>query len=136
MFQPLLTRVQKEDLGPNPPEWTDKITYSINQITDYLKQAFAASITFQENMQNPIRTLQIVAGATPESNTVTFSVPLPNQYQPIGLIILNCIDLSGVIVGAAVWAEMKFGLTNGGITVRAIYGLTPTHTYQITFLVF
>ena len=136
MFQPLLTRVQKEDLGPNPPEWTDKITYSINQITDYLKQAFARQITFQDNMQNPIKVMQVVAGTTPESNTVTFSVPLPQSYQPIGLIIINCIDLSGVIVGAAVWAEMQFGLTNGSVTIRAIYGLTATHTYQITFLVF
>ncbi len=136
MFQPLFTRILKEDLGPDAPSWSDKLIYPINQMADYLKVAFAKNITFPDNLQNPIRTLQITAGATPASNTQTFLVSLPAGQQPIGLQILNCIDLSGVVVGNAVWAEMQPGLTNGGVTARAIYGLTAGHVYSITFLVY
>lgn len=136
MFQPLFTRLQKEDLGAGAPAWSDKLIYPINQMADYLKTAFARQISFSENMQNPLRTFTIVAGTTPQSNTITFAISLPTGQQPVGAVILNCIDLSGSIVGAAVWSEMQPGLTNGGITIRAIYGLTAAHTYSITWLVF
>lgn len=135
MYTPLFTRILKEDLGPDAPPWTDKLLYSINLMTDYLKTAFANGITVQENLQLPRRTIQVLAGATPASNAQSFLVPLPAGYQPIGVQILNCIDLSGVVVGAAVTCEMQPGLTNGSVTVRAIYGLTAGHQYQITFQV-
>ncbi len=136
MYLPLFTRILKEDLGPNAPPWVDKLIYPINLMADYLKTAFAHNITFQDQLQNPIKKLQILAGATPDLNTITFAVTLPAGYQPIGVQILNCIDLSGTIVGNAVTCEMQPGLTNGGITVRAIYGLTAGHSYSITFLVY
>lgn len=135
MYQPQFTRILKEDLGKDVPDWTDKLTYQINSIADYLKTAFANGITVQDNMQMPRKTLQITAGATPSSNTIAFAVTLPAAYQPVGLQILNCIDLAGTVVGAAVWAEMQPGLTNNGVVVRAIYGLTAGHTYSITFQV-
>lgn len=136
IYQPLFTRILKEDLGPDAPPWSDKLIYPINLMADYMKTAFAKNITFQDNMQPPMRTLQVAAGATPASNTQTFLVALPVGYQPVGLQVLNCIDLSGVVVGNAVWAEMQPGLTNGGVTARAIYGLTAGHTYSITLMVY
>ena len=72
----------------------------------------------------------------PATDTLVFSVSLPKNYQPQGVIIINCNDLSGAIVGNAVWAEMSPGLQNGDVVIRAIYGLTAGHTYSITFLVF
>ncbi len=135
MYQPQMTRILKEDLGKDAPEWTDKLTYQINLIVDYLTTAFANGITVQDNLQLPRKKLQITAGTTPASNTITFSVSLPPAYQPVGVQVLNCIDLSGSVVGSAVWAEMQPGLTSGGVVVRAIYGLTAGHTYQITFQV-
>jgi hypothetical protein len=105
-------------------------------MTDFLKVAFAKGITVQDNLLNPIKTIQLVAGATPSLNTTSFSVQLPSGYQPIGLQILNCIDLSGTVVGAAVWAEMLPGLQAGNVVVRAIYGLTNAHKYQLTFMVY
>ena len=136
MYQPLFTRILKEDLGPDAPAWSDKIIYPINLMADYLKTAFANNITFQANMQPPIKSLQLVAKPTPAENTLSFLVDLPQGYQPIGVVILNCIDLSGSIVGNAVTCEMTPGLSNGNVTVRAIYGLTDQHRYQMTFLVF
>ncbi len=136
MYQPLFTRILKEDLGPDAPDWSDKIIYPINLMADYLKTAFANNITFQDNLQCPTKAIQITAKATPALNTISFLVPLPQGYQPVGVQILNCIDLSGTIVGNAVTCEMQPGLTNGNVTVRAIYGLTDQHTYQITFRVF
>lgn len=135
MYLPLFSRILKEDLGPDAPPWADKLVYSINLMTDYLKTAFAKNITFQDNMQPPMKDLQIVARATPAENTVSFLVSLPQGYQPKGVLILNCIDLSGVVVGNAVTCEMQPGLTNGNVTIRAIYGLTAGHTYAFTFLV-
>lgn len=136
MYQPNFTRILKEDLGKDAPDWTDKLTYQINLISDYLKVAFANSITIQDNLQLPRRTLQLTAGATPASNTVSFQVTLPAGYQPQGVQILNCIDLSGSVVGAAVWAEMQPGLQNKNVVIRAIYGLTAGHTYSINFQVY
>lgn len=135
MYIPLIARVLKEDLGPDAPPWSEKLTYALNTIIDYLKVGFAKNITLQENLQNPTKSIQLVAGATPASNTISFLVSLPQGYQPIGIQILNCIDLSGTIVGNAVTCEMQPGLTNGNVTVRAIYGLTAGQTYQLTFLV-
>lgn len=136
MYQPLFTRILKEDLGKNVPDWTDKLTYQINLMADYLKTAFAKQITIQDNLMNPIKSLQITAGATPSSNTISFLVTLPAGYQPQGVGVLNCIDLSGVVVGAAVWAEMQPGLQNGNVVIRALYGLTSGHTYNLTLLVY
>lgn len=136
MYQPLFNRILREDLGKDAPAWTDKITYQLNQIVDYMKVAFAKGITLQDNAMNPDKSIQITAGATPANNTISFLVALPAGYQPQGVVILNCTDLSGVIVGNAVWAEMQPGLQNGNVVVRAIYGLTAGHSYQLTFLVF
>lgn len=135
MYQPLFTRILKEDLGPDAPPWSDKLIYPINLMADYLKTAFAKQITFQDNMQPPIRQIQLVAGATPATNTISFLVTLPQGYQPLGVVILNCIDLSGSVVGNAVTCEMQPGLVNGSVVIRAIYGLTAGHTYSFQFLV-
>lgn len=135
MYLPRFTRVLKEDLGPDAPPWSDKVIYQTNVMTDYLNTAFAKGITLQDNLQNPVRTLQFTAGATPDLNRQKFSVVLPAGYQPIGVTILNCIDLAGVIVGAAVTCEMQPGLEDGSVVIRAIYGLTDQHDYSITFLV-
>jgi hypothetical protein len=112
------------------------VVYQLNLIIDYLKVAFANAITFQDNMINNIDPQQITATGIPSKDTLSFAVSLPNGYQPKGLIICNCIDLSGSIVGNPVWAEMQPGLVNGSVVVRAIYGLTANHTYSITFMVF
>ena len=135
MFPPNFTRILKEDLGKDAPDWTDKLTYQINLMADYLKIAFSNGITIAENIALPRKTLQITAGATPASNTVSFLVPLASGYQPVGVQILNCIDLSGSVVGAAVTCEMQPGLQNGNVVIRAIYGLTTGHTYSVTFQV-
>lgn len=136
MYAPNFTRILKEDLGKEAPDWTDKLTYQINLMSDYLQTAFANGITIQDNIQAPRKSLQITAGATPASNTISFLVSLPSGYQPVGVQVLNCIDLSGSVVGAAVWAEMQPGLQNGNVVIRAIYGLTAGRSYQLTFQVF
>jgi len=136
MFQPSFTRIQTEDLGKEPPKALTPVVYQINLIIDYLKTAFAGAITIQDNLINPFSTQQIVSTGTPAKDTLSFSVTLPSGYQPVGCIIINCQDLSGSIVGNAVWAEMSPGLQNGDVVIRAIYGLTATHKYSITFLVF
>jgi hypothetical protein len=136
MFQPSFTRIQTEDLGKEPPKALTPVVYQVNLLIDYLKTAFAKGITIQDNLFNPLNTQQIVATGIPTKDTLRFAVTLPSGYQPQGLIIINCIDLSGAIVGNAVWAEMTPGLQNGDVVVRAIYGLTAGHTYQIRFLVF
>jgi hypothetical protein len=136
MYPPVFTRVLKEDLGPTAPPWTDKITYQLNLMTDFLKTAFAKNISIQDNLLNPFKQVTLTAGATPASNSTSFSVPLPMNYQPKGVQIVNIIDNSGSVVGNATSCEMTPGLQNGNVVVRAIYGLTSGHTYTITFLVF
>lgn len=135
MYQPLFTRILKEDLGKDAPAFTDKIIYQLNLMTDFLKTAFAKNITIQDNLINPIRQLQLTSTGVPATDTITFSVVLPSGYQPKGVTILNCIDLAGTVVGAPVTCEMLPGLQNSSVVVRAIYGLTANHTYSITFLV-
>ena len=136
MYQPLFTRVLKEDLGKDSPKWADKLTYQLNLITDYLKTAFAKGITIRDNLMNPIKTLTVKSTGAPSTDSVSFSVVLPSGYQPLGVQILNCIDLSGVVVGAPVTCEMLPGIQNGDVVVRAIYGLTAGHSYSVTFMVY
>jgi len=136
MFQPLFTRILKEDLGPDAPKWVDRIIYQLNLMTDFLKTAFAKNISIQDNLINPTKSIQLTSTGSPATDTISFEVSLPAGYQPKGVQILNCIDLSGAIVGNAVWAEMLPGLQNGNVVVRAIYGLTSGHQYSITFLVY
>jgi hypothetical protein len=136
MYQPFFTRVLKEDLGKNVPDWTNRILYQMNLITDYLKIAFSNGITIQDNLINPLSIQTITSTGSPATDTLSFSVTLPSGYQPKGAIIINCIDNSGSIVGNAVTCEMAPGLQNGAVNIRAIYGLTSGHSYTITFLVF
>ena len=135
MFQPLFTRILKEDLGKDAPAWTDKLTYQINLMADYLKTAFANGIDLT-NLYNPKKSVTLTAGATPSANTTRFLVSLPAGYQPVGVVILNCIDNSGSVVGNAVTCEMTPGLQNGNVVIRAIYGLTAGHSYTLVFLVY
>jgi hypothetical protein len=104
-------------------------------MVDYLKTAFSKSITLADNCINIYRILTVNATGTPAKDTVSFSVSMPSGYQPKGVQIVNAIDNSGSLVGAAVWCEMTPGLVNNTLTVRAIYGLTAGHSYTITFLV-
>lgn len=136
MYQPLFTRVLKEDLGKDAPKWADKLTYQLNLITDYLKTAFAKGITIRDNLMNPTKVLTVKSTGVPSTDTVSFAVDLPPGYQPLGVQILNCIDLSGSVVGASVTCEMLPGTQNGDVVVRAIYGLTAGHSYSITFMVY
>lgn len=136
MFQPIFTRILKEDLGKDAPKSLDPLVYQINLIIDYLKTAFAKGITLQDNLINPFTVQQITSTGSPATDTLSFLVSLPSGYQPKGVQIINCIDLSGSIVGNTVWAEMQPGLTNGNVTLRAIYGLTSGHTYQLTLMVY
>ena len=135
MFQPNFTRIQNEDLGKEPPKALTPVVYQINLIVDWLKTAAAKGLTLQDNLLNPFSTQQITATGVPAKDTLSFSVILPSGYQPQGLLVISCIDLSGSIVGNAVWAELTPGLQNGDVNVRAIYGLTAGHTYQIRFMV-
>ena len=80
MYQPLFTRILKEDLGKNVPPWTDKLTYQLNLITDYLKTAFAKGITFKDNLMNPIKVLTVKSTGVPSTDTVSFLVALPSGY--------------------------------------------------------
>ncbi len=136
MFQPTFSRILKEDLGPDAPKWVDRLLYQLNLITDYLKIGFNRAITIQDNLINPFSIQQIKATGVPATDTISFQANLPAGYQPKGVIVVNCIDLGGTVIGNPVWAEMTPGLQNGDIVVRAIYGLTAGHTYQITFLLF
>lgn len=135
MYQPLFTRVLKEDLGKDAPKWADKLIYQLNTMTDYLKTAFAKNITIKDNLQNPIKTMQVKATGVPSTDTVSFLVALPSGYQPLGVLILNCIDDAGTVVGSPVTCEMTPGIQNGNVVVRAISGLTAGHSYSITFMV-
>jgi len=136
MFQPLFARILKEDLGKDAPKSLDRIVYQLNLITDYLKTAFAKSITIQDNLLNPIIIQQIKSTGSPATDTISFLVSLPAGYQPKGVQILNCIDLSGTIVGSQVTCEMLPGINSGNVTLRAIYGLTAGHTYSLTLMVY
>lgn len=136
MYQFTGTRVLKEDLGKDVPQWVDKLIYQMNLISDYLKSGFAKQITIQDNLMNPYKSLTVTATGTPAKDTVSFSVVLPSGYQPKGVQIINCIDNSGALVGSAVTCEMTPGLSNGNVVVRAIYGLTAGHSYNIIFLVY
>lgn len=137
MFQPLFARILKEDLGKDAPKWSDKIVYQLNLITDYLKSGFAKGITIQDNLMNPITVLTIVSTGVPANDTISFLVPLPSGYQPKGVQILNCIDVSGAIVGAPVTCEMLPGLNpDRNVTIRAIYGLTANHKYVLNLMVY
>jgi hypothetical protein len=136
VYQPDFARIQTEDLGDKPPKALDPVVYQINLIVDYLKIAFAKGISFQDNCLPNYRTLQLKSTGVPATDTISFAVSLPNGYQPLGVQILNCIDLSGALVGNPVTCEMTPGLQNGSVVVRAIYGLTADHTYSINFQVF
>jgi len=135
MYFPFFSRLQQEDLGPKPGDASLKLLYQVNLIGDYIKSAFQGNIALI-NTTAKIKKLTIKAGTLPTDNALLFQVALPTGYVPQGLTILQCYDLSGAPVGGVPWAEMYPGLQEGSqIKVTAIYGLTDTHTYAITFKV-
>jgi len=73
MFQPTFTRIQNEDLGKEPPKSLTPVVYQVNLLIDYLKQAFAKSITLQDNCINPFNTQQITATGVPAKDTLQFA---------------------------------------------------------------
>lgn len=133
MAAPLTIKRLSVEEFKEAPSWINRLLQWLNQFVEYVAISFSNGITFDENIQSQIKLLEIVAGATPASNTAKFICTLP--VTPRGVIVMRITERTGnySVIGAAVSVEWRF--ENGSILITSITGLTSGKIYDLSILI-
>jgi hypothetical protein len=133
---PTLTRIQKEDLGQNVPNYIGNILAVMNQFMEEIYNSYNKNITLNDNISSQIKTLDIATVSTYSTGTFTeikFSSSLKNRMSIllIGQVIQEDDPSVKYNYCFPSWVD-----NNGLITIRYISGLANSKKYKITFLGF
>lgn len=134
---PTQKRINREDLK-NAPAWVDALIGPLNSFMESIYSAINKNLTFGDNIQGQIRTIEFTTSSTyTSSNTWTnmsFSSGL-RAVKPKGVLVLQILEQSSnftpVMKGVTIdWLE-----NSGIITIYFVSGLKNSTTYSLTVLV-
>jgi hypothetical protein len=133
---PTLTRIQKEDLGQNVPNYIANILAVMNQFMEEIYNSYNKNLTLNDNISSQIKTLDITTVSTYSTGTFTeikFSSSLKNRMSIllVGQVIQEDDPSVKYNYCFPSWVD-----NNGLITIRYISGLSNSKKYKITFLGF
>jgi len=131
---PTLTRIQKEDLGQDAPDWINGILSVMNQFMEEIYQSYNRNLTIPENVAGQIKTLDVVTTSTYTSGNfaeIRFSSELKRRMTIllIGQVVQSDDPTTKYNYCFPSWED-----NNGTIVVRFISGLADSKKYKITFL--
>lgn len=133
---PTLTRIQKDDLGNNVPDYIGNILSVVNQFMEEIYNSYNKNLTLNDNISSQIKTLDITTDANYTTGTFTeikFTSDLKNRMSIllIGQVIQQDDPSTKYNYCFPSWLD-----NNGLITIRYISGLANSKKYKITFLGF
>lgn len=133
---PTITRIQKEDLGPNAPDWIAGVLSVFNQFMEEIYQSYNRNLTIPENVAGQLKTFDYTTDANYTTGTfpeIKFVSELKKRMNVlfIGQIVQEDNPSKQYSYCFPSWTD-----NNGTITVRYISGLENSKKYKITFLGF
>ncbi len=132
---PPIRRIQKEQLGPEVPDWISKLLGPLNLVLQAVYLALNHGLTFRENIQCQIKEFTLVAGASATDNTFNFLLTLP--IKPTGLWLMAALRQDGIAESftTPVFPSWTWNSQQSSIVISSITGLTNTKVYTIRVLV-
>jgi hypothetical protein len=131
---PTLTRIQKEDLGKDAPEWINGILSVMNQFMEEIYQSYNRNLTIPENVAGQIKTIDIATTNNYTSGNfaeIRFSSELKRRMT---ILLIGQVVQSDDPTVKYDYCFPSWEDNNGTIVVRYISGLADSKKYKITFL--
>ena len=125
---PPVKLVSREDIGPDAPEWIDKLLYPINLFMQSVYQALNKSLT-DANTRSQVRAFQLIGSATPEDNVYSYQTDYLITPAEVVLQKIERADGQNTIFTVAPYLSWNY--RNGTFNVLAITGLSAGVRYNV-----
>ena len=123
-----------KDFDPENQDLVNKLALTINSGFENLYQALSKRLTFADNIQSDVKSIDVQVDATGKPiNKVTFK--LGTDFSINGCIIIQAIN--NTLPTAYVYSAPFISWTQKqtGIQIDNITGLIPSHKYTLKILV-
>lgn len=119
----------------NAPVWfTGRFLSQLNLFTDPIYTSLANGLTFQQNFNAQIYTINLTANALYTNNNISFTSTI--NGTPVGVILLAKNVANNLSTPVISPVEFSWFYNAGAIVITGISGLTPSVTYKLTWMVF
>ena len=127
---PSIRRLTSEDFR-DQASWIGKLFAPVNDFMSSVIVALNKGLTFDENFNAQIKTLEFIKEAT--SFPMSFACTL--TMRPVGLWVLKAENIAGTpdTLTTAIWVDWKYD--NGTVTISNISGLTNAKKYRISVII-
>lgn len=125
---PSVKLVNREDLGPDAPEWTEKLLYPINLFMQAVYQALNKQLT-DDNTRSQVRSFSLIGSATAADNVYSFQTTYATTPSEVVLQKIERSDGENVVFTAAPYVSWNY--RNGTFNVLGITGLTAGVRYNV-----
>lgn len=128
MQLPSIKLIQREDLGPDAPEWVDKLLYPINLFMGAVYQGLNKQLT-DDNTRSQIRSFSLIGDATAANNTYSFTTDYQTTPAEVVLQKIERADGQSLIFTVAPFVSWNY--RNGTFNILAITGLSTGVRYNV-----
>ncbi len=125
---PPIKLVSREDIGPDAPDWIDKLLYPINLFMTSVYQSLNKQLT-DDNTKSQLRSFSIVGNSTPANNVYSFQTDYQTTPSEVTLQKIERADGQNLILTTAPYVSWNY--RNGTFNVLAITGLTTSVRYTL-----
>lgn len=126
---PPIKLVTREDLGPDAPDFIDKLLYPINLFMTSLYENLNKQLT-EDNFKTQVKSFTILGSSVPTDNVYEFSTDYATTPLGVALHKIERTDNASVIFSAAPFVSWNY--RNGTFNVLAITGLSDGVSYKVT----
>ena len=125
---PPIKLVSREDIGPDAPEWIDKLLYPINLFMTSVYQSLNKQLT-DDNTKSQLRVFSLIGSATAADNVFAFQTDYQTTPNEVVLQKIERADGQSLILTAAPYVSWNY--RNGTFNVLGITGLTAGVRYNV-----
>jgi len=125
---PPVKLISREDIGPDAPEWIDKLLYPINLFMTSVYQALNKQLT-DDNTKSQTRSFALIGSATAASNVYSFQTDYQLTPNEVVLQKIERADGQNSVFTAAPYVSWNY--RNGTFNVLGITGLTTGVRYNV-----
>ena len=125
---PSIKLISREDLGPDAPEWIDKLLYPINLFMQSVYQALNKQLT-DANTRSQSRSFTLIGGVAAADNVYAFQTEYLTTPAEVVLQKIERTDGANEVFAAAPYVSWNY--RNGTFNVLGITGLTTGVRYNV-----
>ena len=133
MKLPTIQRFQKQNY-PGSPDWFTRFISDLNSFTEITWNILNKNLTPQDNLDAQVYATQILAGPLASDNAFQFESQL--NHTPTAILVGSVSDQAAYEAPLASAVGIQWTVSGDTISVVGVAGLTDTHTYSITLVIF